>query len=93
MKKLLIAATTLFAMTALADNTTTAFTTSVSSEAEVAQVIEGINNGQIRVPGCSGNQKVYAYTYSSNEGSYVVSADGSFRPVGTKATFKVSCRD
>jgi hypothetical protein len=93
MKKLLIAATTLFALTASADWGTSAFTTSVSSEAEVAQVIAGINSGRIRVPGCNGQQKVYAYNYSNNKGSYVVKADGSFRPVGSKATFKVRCQD
>lgn len=93
MKKLLIAATTLFAMTAFAETTTSAFTTSVSSQAEAAQVIAGINSGRIKVPGCNGDQKVYAYSFNDNQGSYVVKADGSFRPVGSKATFKVSCRE
>ena len=93
MKKLLVAATTLFALTALADTTTSAYVTSVDSQAEIEAIIAGINSGKIRVHGCSGNQKVYAYNYNHNENSYVVKADGSFRPVGTKATFKVRCRD
>ncbi len=93
MKKLLIVTATLFSFSAIAGWTTSAFTTSVSGQHEVNQVIAGINSGKIRVPGCGGQQKVYAYNYSANEGSFVADAHGNFRPVGSKATFKVRCRE
>lgn len=93
MKKLVVMFVSLFAITASAEWNTTAYTTNVSSQQEAQEIIKKINSGRIYIPGCGGQQEVYAYSFSNNAGSYVKSADGTFRPVRAKATFKVRCQD
>jgi len=93
MKKLTLIALALFGLAANAGWTTAVYTATVSGHSEAQSVISGINSGRIYVHGCSGQQEVYAYSLNDNSGSFVRSADGSFRQVSPKAQFKVRCSE
>ena len=93
MKKLVAIAIAAFGFAASASWTTTVYTTTVDSQADAMAVISAINSGRISVHGCNGTQEVYAYNLGSGNGSFVRSADGTFREVGPRATFKVRCQE
>ena len=93
MKKLTVIALSLFAFAAAAEWTTTTYVARVSSQSEAMNIIAAINSGRINVPGCGGQQEVYAYSMSDNANSFVKSANGSFRAVGSRASNKVSCQE
>ncbi len=93
MKKILIALVTFTSLSVFAEWKTTTYSATVSTQAEAEQIISAINSGRINVFGCGGQQQVYAYSFNNNSGSYVKAADGSFRPVRSKASFKVRCQE
>ncbi len=94
MKKiLLVAATALFAFSSHAGNNfkTTSWTTNISDDADIPAMIAKINSGRISVPSCNGKQEVYAYSIREGGNSYVKTADGGFRPIGTRVSFSIKC--
>lgn len=93
MKKLAVTAIALFGLSAFAGPTGGVHVSKATSQAGIMATIAGINSGKIQVSGCGGNQKVYAYSTNSGAGSYVRSANGSFRSKGAGTSFKVQCRE
>ena len=93
MKTLFVMISCLFAFAAYAGNTTGVYIAKTTDEAEIASIVEGINKDRIKVNGCDRNQKVYRIEIKKNEGVFVSTSNGGFRPAGGKTYFYVSCSE